>query len=63
MKIFDPKLIIIKIRYISFLAKFRNNPPRAYTELKKLLCKRANISSYFRSLSKIMSENIEFMMD
>lgn len=52
----------ISLKYISYLAKYRNNSPKAYFELKRLLSKRNNITSYFRVISKIMSSNIERFM-
>ena len=53
----------VSLKYISYLAKFRNNPYKAYFELKKLLCKRSNLSFYFKNISKILSKSIETQME
>ncbi|KAL4450874.1 hypothetical protein ABPG74_011716 [Tetrahymena malaccensis] len=53
----------LSLKYISFLTKYKNNSPKAYNELKTLQSKRKNISIYFRTLSNILSKNIEFIMN
>ncbi|EAS01146.2 transmembrane protein, putative (macronuclear) [Tetrahymena thermophila SB210] len=53
----------LSLKYISFLTKYKNNSPKAYNELKTLQSKRKNISIYFKTLSNILSKNIEFIMN
>lgn len=53
----------LSLKYISYLCKYRNNSNRAYLELKSLLSNRTNVSFYFKTISKILSINIEFMME
>lgn len=47
------------LKYISYLAKYRNNAPKAYYELKILLSKRKQATQYFKVISKILSKTIE----
>lgn len=53
----------LSLKYVSFLAKYRNNYPRAYFELKHLLSKRSNLTFYFKNISKILSRNVEFLSE
>ncbi|KRX08039.1 hypothetical protein PPERSA_06217 [Pseudocohnilembus persalinus] len=53
----------LSLKYISYIGKYRNNPYRAYYELKSLLSNRNNVSFYFKTISRILSKNLEFMID
>ncbi|KAL4463680.1 hypothetical protein ABPG72_009030 [Tetrahymena utriculariae] len=53
----------LSLKYISYLAKYRNNTSRAYYELKFILSQRNNISFYFKIISKILSKSIENQME
>ncbi|EAR82350.2 transmembrane protein, putative (macronuclear) [Tetrahymena thermophila SB210] len=53
----------LSLKYISYLAKYRNNTSRAYYELKSILSQRSNISFYFKIISKILSKSIENQME
>lgn len=52
----------LSLKYVSYLAKYRNNTVMAYFELKMLLSSRKNSSFYFKSISKILSQTIEEQM-
>jgi len=45
----------LSLKFISYLTKFRNNPARAYFELKKILSTNKDVSLYFRTVSTVMS--------
>ncbi|KAL4426329.1 hypothetical protein ABPG74_011481 [Tetrahymena malaccensis] len=53
----------LSLKYISYLAKYRNNTSRAYYELKYILSQSSNISFYFKIISKILSKSIENQME
>ncbi|EAR93624.2 transmembrane protein, putative (macronuclear) [Tetrahymena thermophila SB210] len=53
----------LSLKYISFIAKYRNNPVKAYYELKYLMSQHTNqISFYFDCIQNIFSARIEEMI-
>ncbi|KAL4468182.1 hypothetical protein ABPG72_017163 [Tetrahymena utriculariae] len=53
----------LSLKYISFIAKYRNNPVKAYYELKQLMSQHTNkISFYFDCIQNIFSSRIEEMI-
>ncbi|KAL4473872.1 hypothetical protein ABPG74_022736 [Tetrahymena malaccensis] len=49
----------VSLKYITYLSKYRNNPMRAYYEIKKIQSQQRNVSLYFTTLSKILSQKME----
>ncbi|KAL4482254.1 hypothetical protein ABPG72_018035 [Tetrahymena utriculariae] len=49
----------VSLKYITYLSKYRNNPMRAYYEIKKIQYQQTNVSLYFTTLSKILSQKME----
>ncbi|KAL4481458.1 hypothetical protein ABPG74_007547 [Tetrahymena malaccensis] len=53
----------VSLKYISFIAKYRNNPVKAYYELKSIMSQHTNkISFYFDCIQNIFSFRIEEMI-